>query len=81
MEFLQEHFLALRTDFSNEVDLLTQIEHKSLVKILGFVNTSTEKIVITEYVPNGTLREHLDGEIYLLIYWSSLHLLSNKILF
>uniref|UniRef100_A0A0D9ZMT9 non-specific serine/threonine protein kinase n=1 Tax=Oryza glumipatula TaxID=40148 RepID=A0A0D9ZMT9_9ORYZ len=30
--------------------------------LLGYIDKRNERIVITEYVPNGTLREHLDGQ-------------------
>ncbi|MQM07833.1 hypothetical protein Taro_040680 [Colocasia esculenta] len=62
----KEHFAALRTEFSNEVELLAKIEHRNLVKLLGYVDKGNERIIITEYVPNGTLREHLDGKMHLL---------------
>ncbi|CAA7409834.1 unnamed protein product [Spirodela intermedia] len=58
----KEHFASLRTEFSNEVDLLAKIEHRSLVKLVDYIDQENEKIIITEYVPNGTLREHLDGQ-------------------
>lgn len=32
------------------------------MKLLGFVDKGNERLVITEFVPNGTLREHLDGK-------------------
>ncbi|KAL7168471.1 hypothetical protein ACSBR2_038833 [Camellia fascicularis] len=57
----KEHFEALRTEFSNEVELLAKIDHRNLVKLLGYLDKGNERLIITEYVPNGTLREHLDG--------------------
>jgi hypothetical protein len=33
------------------------------VKLLGYIETGNERLIITEYVLNGTLREHLDGKI------------------
>ncbi|XP_035816563.1 uncharacterized protein [Zea mays] len=45
-----------------EVKLLTKINHWSLVRFLGFIDEKDECIRITEYVPNGTLREHLHGD-------------------
>ncbi|MQL80864.1 hypothetical protein Taro_013314 [Colocasia esculenta] len=57
----KEHFTSIRTEFSNEVELLAKIEHLSLVRLLGYIDQGVERIIITEYVPNGTLREHLDG--------------------
>ncbi|KAJ6741937.1 hypothetical protein OIU85_016065 [Salix viminalis] len=50
----------LRTEFSSEVELLAKIDHRNLVKLLGYVDKGNERLIITEYVPNGTLREHLD---------------------
>ena len=60
---LQELFENSRTDFSSEVELLSKIDHRSLVKLLGHVDHGNERIIITEYVGNGTLREHLDGKV------------------
>ncbi|KAF3453758.1 hypothetical protein FNV43_RR04199 [Rhamnella rubrinervis] len=58
----KEHFETLRTEFSSEVELLAKIDHRNLVKLLGYVDKGDERLIITEYVPNGTLREHLDGQ-------------------
>nr|XP_048323504.1 calmodulin-binding receptor-like cytoplasmic kinase 3 isoform X1 [Ziziphus jujuba var. spinosa] len=57
----KEYFENLRTEFSSEIDLLAKIDHRNLVKLLGYVDKGNERLIITEYVPNGTLREHLDG--------------------
>ncbi|XP_059637878.1 calmodulin-binding receptor-like cytoplasmic kinase 3 isoform X2 [Cornus florida] len=57
----KELFEALRTEFSSEVELLTRIDHRNLVKLLGYVDKGNERLIITEYMPNGTLRDHLDG--------------------
>ncbi|KAM3012867.1 hypothetical protein FF2_025803 [Malus domestica] len=56
----KEHFENLQTEFSSEVELLAKIDHRNLVKLLGYVDEGNERLIITEYVPNGTLREHLD---------------------
>ncbi|KAL4397845.1 hypothetical protein HN51_002379 [Arachis hypogaea] len=58
----REHFESLRTEFSSEVELLAKIDHRNLVKLLGYIEKGHERLLITEYVPNGTLREHLDGQ-------------------
>ncbi|XP_054807020.1 calmodulin-binding receptor-like cytoplasmic kinase 3 [Prosopis cineraria] len=57
----REHFESLRTEFSSEVELLAKIDHRNLVKLLGYIDQGNERLLIAEYVPNGTLREHLDG--------------------
>ncbi|CAL1379627.1 unnamed protein product [Linum trigynum] len=50
----------LGTEFVSEVRTLAQIEHLNLVKLFGYLEHGDEKILLVEYVPNGTLREHLD---------------------
>ncbi|CAN6821015.1 unnamed protein product [Brassica oleracea] len=57
----KEHFENLRKEFKSEVDLLSKIGHRNLVKLLGYVDKVDERLIITEYVGNGTLRDHLDG--------------------
>jgi hypothetical protein len=57
----QEHFASLHAEFKNEIALLKKIEHRNLVQLLGYIDKGNERIVITEFVSNGTLRDHLDG--------------------
>lgn len=52
----------LGLEFQSEIQTLAQVEHLSLVKFFGFLEYGDERIVVVEYVPNGTLREHLDCE-------------------
>ena len=53
-------------EFKSEIQTLAQVEHLSLVKFYGYLEHDDERIVIVEYVPNGTLREHLDCELHFL---------------
>ncbi|RDX63435.1 Calmodulin-binding receptor-like cytoplasmic kinase 1, partial [Mucuna pruriens] len=55
---LQNKYLA---EFKNEINTLSKIEHLSLVRLYGYLENEDEKIIVTEYVNNGTLREHLNG--------------------
>ncbi|KAK7300983.1 hypothetical protein RJT34_11837 [Clitoria ternatea] len=48
-------------EFKNEIYTLSQIEHRNLVRLYGYLEHGDEKIIVVEYVGNGTLREHLDG--------------------
>ncbi|PKI72707.1 hypothetical protein CRG98_006915 [Punica granatum] len=57
----RDHFKDQKNEFSREVELLAKIDHQNLVKLLGFIDKGDERLIITEYVPNGTLRVHLDG--------------------
>jgi serine/threonine protein kinase len=48
-------------EFFNEVDLLSTVHHKNLVSLIGYCQQDNERILIYEYMPNGTLRESLYG--------------------
>ncbi|KAK2972312.1 hypothetical protein RJ640_014370 [Escallonia rubra] len=45
----------------NEVRILCQVNHRSLVRLLGCCVELEQPLLIYEYVPNGTLFEHLHG--------------------
>ncbi|KAL1541092.1 non-specific serine/threonine protein kinase [Salvia divinorum] len=51
----------LSAEFKNEILALSKIEHLSLVRFYGCLEHGDERLIIVEYVSNGTLREHLDG--------------------
>nr|XP_023914600.1 cysteine-rich receptor-like protein kinase 3 isoform X2 [Quercus suber] len=45
-------------DFFNEVNLISGINHKNLVKQLGCSITGPESLLVYEYVPNQSLHDH-----------------------
>lgn len=47
--------------FFNKVNLISDIQHKNLVKILGCSITGPESLLVYEYVPNQSLHDHLSG--------------------
>jgi serine/threonine protein kinase len=53
----------LSVEFRTEVDMLSQVDHLNLVKLIGYMEENSERILVVEYVPNGNLREHLDGTL------------------
>ncbi|KAF6157705.1 hypothetical protein GIB67_037278 [Kingdonia uniflora] len=56
----------LSVEYQSEIQMLARVEHLNLVRLFGYLEYEDERIVVVEYVPNGTLREHLDclnGEI------------------
>uniref|UniRef100_A0A0D9VMT6 Protein kinase domain-containing protein n=1 Tax=Leersia perrieri TaxID=77586 RepID=A0A0D9VMT6_9ORYZ len=48
-------------EFRSEVRAMASIEHQSLVRFYGYLECGQERVIVVEFVPNGTLREHLDG--------------------
>lgn len=47
-------------EFRSEVKIMARVEHQSLVHFYGYLEDGDERVVVIEYVPGGTLREHLD---------------------
>uniref|UniRef100_A0A2P2J319 non-specific serine/threonine protein kinase n=2 Tax=Rhizophora mucronata TaxID=61149 RepID=A0A2P2J319_RHIMU len=50
----------LGKEFRSEIQTLAQVKHLNLVSFYGYLEHEEERILVLEYVPNGTLREHLD---------------------
>ncbi|XP_022739081.1 LEAF RUST 10 DISEASE-RESISTANCE LOCUS RECEPTOR-LIKE PROTEIN KINASE-like 1.2 isoform X3 [Durio zibethinus] len=49
--------------FMNEVEMLTRLRHQNLVILYGCTSRhSRELLLVYEYVPNGTVADHLHGE-------------------
>ncbi|RYQ80472.1 hypothetical protein Ahy_Scaffold1g106863 isoform F [Arachis hypogaea] len=46
----------------NEIKLLSSVSHANLVRLLGCCIEEGEQILVYEYMPNGTLSQHLQRE-------------------
>ncbi|EOA15145.1 hypothetical protein CARUB_v10028521mg [Capsella rubella] len=46
-------------EFKTEIELLSRVHHRNVVKLLGFCFDRGEQMLIYEYIPNGSLRDSL----------------------
>ncbi|MFS7899325.1 putative protein kinase RLK-Pelle-WAK-LRK10L-1 family [Helianthus anomalus] len=60
---LHEHNYNRVQQFRNEIEILTKLRHPNLVVLYGCTSRqSHELLLVYEYVPNGTVADHLHGE-------------------
>ncbi|CAL1390785.1 unnamed protein product [Linum trigynum] len=60
---LYEHNYRRVQQFMNEVEILTRLRHKNLVSLYGCTSRrSRELLLVYEYIPNGTVADHLHGD-------------------
>ncbi|KAJ0900438.1 putative protein kinase RLK-Pelle-WAK-LRK10L-1 family [Helianthus annuus] len=60
---LYDHNYKRVQQFMNEVEILTRLRHKNLVSLYGCTSRmSRELVLVYEYIPNGTVADHLHGD-------------------
>ncbi|XP_060214791.1 LEAF RUST 10 DISEASE-RESISTANCE LOCUS RECEPTOR-LIKE PROTEIN KINASE-like 1.1 isoform X2 [Lycium barbarum] len=60
---LYEHNCKRIQQFVNEIEILSRLRHNNLVTLYGCTSRrSRELLLVYEYIPNGTLADHLHGD-------------------
>ncbi|MCE3216601.1 hypothetical protein HAX54_007100, partial [Datura stramonium] len=60
---LYEQSSKRMVQFKNEIEILTRLRHQNLVMLYGCTSRhSRELLLVYEYIPNGTVADHLHGE-------------------
>ncbi|KAE8077271.1 hypothetical protein FH972_015846 [Carpinus fangiana] len=60
---LYEHNYKRVAQFMNEVEILTRLRQKNLVSLYGCTShRSRQLLLVYEYIPNGTVADHIHGE-------------------
>ncbi|KAE8711540.1 Inactive receptor-like serine/threonine-protein kinase [Hibiscus syriacus] len=61
----------LETHFRNKIDALSKVNHKNFVNLIGYCeeNVPFTRMMVFEYVPNGSLFEHLHIQEAELLDW------------
>uniref|UniRef100_M1D038 Wall-associated kinase n=1 Tax=Solanum tuberosum TaxID=4113 RepID=M1D038_SOLTU len=60
---LYEHNCKRMQQFTTEIEILTRLRHQNLVSLYGCTSRrSRELLLVYEYIPHGTIADHLHGE-------------------
>ncbi|KAJ8760295.1 hypothetical protein K2173_011707 [Erythroxylum novogranatense] len=50
-------------EFEAELDILCSIRHSNIVNLLGYCAEMGERLLVYEFMPHGTLHDHLHGDL------------------
>lgn len=70
-------------EFMNEVGLVAKLQHRNLVSVLGGCTHGNERMLVYEYMPNGSLNHFIFGKTInaKLATWKSSANMSSVMLF
>jgi len=71
------------SDFENEIRFIPRLQHKNIVKLLGYCKHEKERVLVYEYMPKKSLDKFIFGMfsisqtllllyIYLILFWMNI---------
>ncbi|XP_023639014.1 probable leucine-rich repeat receptor-like protein kinase At5g49770 [Capsella rubella] len=57
-------------EFKTEIELLSRVHHKNVVRLLGFCFDRNEQMLVYEYISNGSLKDSLSGKSGIRLDWT-----------
>ncbi|KAH6789348.1 Protein kinase superfamily protein [Perilla frutescens var. frutescens] len=60
-------------EFHAEVDIISRVHHRHLVSLVGYCSTGAQRLLVYEFVSNGTLEYHLHGAGRPTMDWPTRH--------
>ncbi|XP_019095888.1 PREDICTED: probable leucine-rich repeat receptor-like protein kinase At5g49770 isoform X1 [Camelina sativa] len=57
-------------EFKTEIELLSRVHHKNVVRLLGFCFDRSEQMLVYEYISNGSLKDSLSGKSGIRLDWT-----------
>ncbi|KAG2669791.1 hypothetical protein I3760_14G050600 [Carya illinoinensis] len=58
----QEGSLQGEKEFLTEIEFLSRLHHRNLLSLIGYCDEEYEQMLVYEFMPNGTLRDHLSAK-------------------
>ncbi|KAK1363591.1 proline-rich receptor-like protein kinase PERK1 [Heracleum sosnowskyi] len=58
-------------EFQAEVEIISRVHHRHLVSLVGYCMIKEQRMLVYEFVPNGTLEFHLHGKGQPVMDWKS----------
>ncbi|CAL9205115.1 proline-rich receptor-like protein kinase PERK8 [Musa acuminata AAA Group] len=58
-------------EFKAEVEIISRVHHRHLVSLVGYCIFEQQRLLVYDYVPNGTLESHLHGKGRPVMDWTT----------